>query len=148
MIKGGIDMEYRKKPVVIEAWEFTMDSLKDVYSGVRRYQNDIKLVSQYGGEVLYLEIKTLEGTMRAELGDYIIKDIQGELYPCKHDIFEATYSLIRKETIADKFDLETHMKNLIESVFGAPSDDEMIFSLFELIGVAQTMIDDLGENKK
>lgn len=84
-------MRYRKRPVVVEAWEFTRDSLKAADSWVRRYQNDIKLVSQYGGEVLYIEIKTLEGTMRAELGDYIIKGVQGEFYPCKPDIFEATY---------------------------------------------------------
>lgn len=86
-------MKYRKKPVVIEAWEFTRDSLKAADSWVRRYRNDINLFSQYGGEVLYIEIKTLEGTMRAELGDYIIKGIQGEFYPCKPDIFEATYEL-------------------------------------------------------
>lgn len=87
-------MRYRKRPVVVEAWEFTRDSLKAADSWVRRYQNDIKLVSQYGGEVLYIEIKTLEGTMRAELGDYIIKGVQGEFYPCKPDIFEATYEAI------------------------------------------------------
>ena len=86
-------MKYRKRPVVVEAWEFTRDSLKAADSWVRRYQNDIKLVSQYGGEVLYIEIKTLEGTMRAELGDYIIKGVQGEFYPCKPDNFEATYEL-------------------------------------------------------
>lgn len=38
-----------------------------------------------------VEIKTLEGTMRGEPGDYIIQGIQGELYPCKKEIFEATY---------------------------------------------------------
>lgn len=87
-------MKYRKKPVVIEAWEFTRKALNDIDSWVRKYRNDIKLVSQYGGEVLFIEIKTLEGTMRAELGDYIIKGVQGELYPCKPDIFEQTYEII------------------------------------------------------
>ena len=43
------------------------------------------------GEVLYIEIDTLEGTMRANLGDFIIKGVQGEFYPCKPDIFEQTY---------------------------------------------------------
>lgn len=87
-------MRYRKRPVVVEAWEFTRDSLKAADSWVRRYRNDINLFSQYGGEVLYIEIKTLEGTMRAELGDYIIKGVKGEFYPCKPDIFEATYEAI------------------------------------------------------
>ena len=84
-------MKYRKKPVIVEAWEFTRESIKVADSWVRRYRNDIILFSQYGGEVLYIEIKTLEGTMRAVLGDYIIKGIQGEFYPCKPDIFEKTY---------------------------------------------------------
>ena len=92
-------MKYRKKPVVFEAWEFTRDSIKLVDSWVRRYRDDINLVSQYGGAVLYIEIKTLEGTMRAELGDYIIKGIQGEFYPCNPVIFEATYELADKEII-------------------------------------------------
>lgn len=87
-------MEFRKKPVVIEAWEFTRKALKDIDSWVRKYHDDIKLVSQYGGDVLYIEIRTLEGTMRAELGDYIIKGVQGEFYPCKPDIFEATYERV------------------------------------------------------
>ena len=39
----------------------------------------------------HLRIRTLEGTMRAEVGDYIIKGVQGEFYPCKPDIFAATY---------------------------------------------------------
>ena len=84
-------MKYRKKPVVIEAWKFTRKALKDIDSWVRKYRDNIKLVSQYGGDVLYIEIETLEGTMRAELNDYIIKGVQGEFYPCKPDIFEKTY---------------------------------------------------------
>ena len=92
-------MKYRKKPVVVEAWEFTRASIKLADSWVRQYRNDINLFSQYGGDVLYIEVKTLEGTMRAELGDYIIKGIKGEFYPCKPDIFEATYELAEKEII-------------------------------------------------
>ena len=92
-------MKYRKKPVVVEAWKFTRGSVRVADSWVRRYRDDINLVSQYCGAVLYIEIKTLEGTMRAELGDYIIKGVQGELYPCKPDIFEATYELAEKEII-------------------------------------------------
>ena len=58
--------KYRKKPVIIEA-----------------YQTNIEL-----------DIETLEGTMHANIGDYIISGIQGEQYPCKPDIFEATYELV------------------------------------------------------
>ena len=89
-------MIYRKKPVEIEAWEFTREALKSDDSWVRLYGNELHLISQYAGEVLYIEIDTLEGTMRANLGDFIIKGIQGEFYPCKPDIFKATYEAIQK----------------------------------------------------
>ena len=85
---------FRKKPVEVEAWEFTREALKSTDSWVRLYVNEIHLISQYAGEVLYIEIDTLEGTMRANLGDYIIKGIQGEFYPCKPDIFKETYEKI------------------------------------------------------
>ncbi len=87
-------MKYRKKPVVIEAWEFTRQALKDSQSWVRKYPEEIKLVSQFVGKTIYLEIKTLEGTMTASVGDYIIKGVQDEFYPCKPDIFEATYERV------------------------------------------------------
>ena len=89
-------MKYRKKPVVIEAWEFTKKALDSNDSWVRLYRNELHLISQYAGKVLYIEIDTLEGTMRADLGDYIIKGVQGELYPCKPDIFKATYEIVEK----------------------------------------------------
>ena len=87
---------FRKKPVEVEAWEFTREALKSTDSWVRLYGNELHLISQYAGEVLYIEIDTLEGTMRANLGDFIIKGIQGEFYPCKPDIFKATYEAIQK----------------------------------------------------
>ena len=85
---------YRKKPVEIEAWEFTREALKSDDSWVRLYVDELHLISQYAGEVLYIEIDTLEGTMRANLGDFIIKGVQGEFYPCKPDIFEQTYEKV------------------------------------------------------
>ena len=87
-------MKYRKKPVVIEAWEFTKESLKNRDSWVRKYPEDLTLVSQYGGEKVWLEIDTLEGIMIANEGDFIIKGLEDELYPCKPDIFEATYAKV------------------------------------------------------
>lgn len=81
-------MKFRKKPVVIEAWQ-NVDSekfpkwLDDAYRAGKVYLG--------GGGSIY--ITTLEGTMRAELGDWIIRGVQGELYPCKPDIFEQTYEV-------------------------------------------------------
>lgn len=46
----------------------------------------------------YLKIETLEGTMKASVGDYIIKGVNGEFYPCKPDIFEKTYKRVIDET--------------------------------------------------
>ena len=88
-------MEYRKKPVVIEAFRYGMDSRPDWFDTkvtsneiITYVGTDIRDSSQY-----YCEIKTLEGVMRGNCGDYIIKGIQGEIYPCKPDIFEMTYEL-------------------------------------------------------
>ncbi|CUM22663.1 hypothetical protein KQ805_03055 [Listeria monocytogenes] len=75
-------MKYRKKPVVIEAFCFGYEPSPDWFSAV--------ITADETGS-LFADIKTLEGTMRAERGDYVIKGVQGEIYPCKPDIFEQTY---------------------------------------------------------
>lgn len=78
---------YRKKPVVIEAMRLTEKSMPEVseWCGGR--------LSQFG-EAWSIEIPTLEGTMRADPGDWVIRGVKGEFYPCKADIFEATYSVV------------------------------------------------------
>ena len=75
-------MKFRKKPVVIEAVQWLGNNLSEIQAF---YKPDSILV---GDEI---HINTLEGTMAARIGDYIIKGIKGEFYPCKPDIFEATY---------------------------------------------------------
>ena len=50
-----------------------------------------------GGEPEIKAIETLEGTMWAQPGDWIIKGVQGEFYPCKPDIFEATYEIVKED---------------------------------------------------
>lgn len=77
--------KFRKKPVVIEAFQFRSGEQDnsvagDVIAGNVRYPED--------GSML---IRTLEGEMRADPGDWIIRGVKGELYPCKPDIFAATY---------------------------------------------------------
>ena len=76
-------MKYRKKPVVIDAMQYYSDSTELV---LVFGQGKIKQVAQD-----CLEVSTLEGTMHARLGDYLIKGVAGEYYPCKPDIFTATY---------------------------------------------------------
>ncbi len=77
--------KYRKKPVVIEAIEWTGDNLDKITEFVNTGLGRIKL------ERDGIFIVTLEGLMKCNEGDYIIKGIKGEFYPCKPDIFEATY---------------------------------------------------------
>lgn len=86
---------YRKKPVVVEAIQFKGIQLEDIDVAlefddwIRKNQGErrCKYVSNK------LMIPTLEGLMEANPGDWIIRGVQGELYPCKPDIFEATYEV-------------------------------------------------------
>ena len=87
-------MKYKKKPVEIEAeqlnarglmgsdwfWDAVSENRIITYNFGKNYPEDA-----------YCEIKTLEGIMTAKTGDYIILGVQGEIYPCKPDIFEQTY---------------------------------------------------------
>lgn len=90
-------VKFRKKPMVIEAVKFlpaTSEETADWCSGI------VKSVG--GGKKstsplrFVMEIPTLEGTMRAEVGDWIIRGVKGEFYPCKPDIFAATYESIEE----------------------------------------------------
>lgn len=79
--------KYRKKPVVIEAVQWTGDA--DSYWSIRDFCPNLKTDWKLGNDMLIIE--TLEGDMQALNGDFIIKGVQGEFYPCKPDTFEATY---------------------------------------------------------
>ena len=85
--------KYRKKPVVIEAFQFGVTPKHElpIWAKDAISKDLIKPFSQHGGTIRWAEIDTLEGTMRADYGDFIIKGINGEFYPCKPDIFEKTY---------------------------------------------------------
>ena len=88
--KKEAGMKYRKKPVVIEAIQYDGSSAsvdKIMTMGGTRIMNN-------SPEGLY--ISTLEGIMKASKGDWIIKGVQGELYPCKPDIFHETYEEAEK----------------------------------------------------
>ena len=94
--------KYRKKPVEIEAIELVKSS-KGVKEALEFMGQSVDMSTRvnaekfcdYLNEKVYpkngLEIETLEGTMLASFGDYIIKGVNGEFYPCKYDIFEKTY---------------------------------------------------------
>lgn len=98
---------FRKRPVVIEAEQFdgTVDDATRIIrwmlsgGGYARYHEPGERIPGPGRGVTtlpaYLAIDTLEGTMRAEPGDWIIRGVQGEHYPCKPAIFEATYEEVQ-----------------------------------------------------
>ncbi len=95
--------KYRKKPVVIEAFqydgdligsdgnyyipEWAVDAFKE---GVMFYEDT--------GEPMQLFIKTLEGKMLVSVNDFVIQGVNGELYPCKPDIFGKTYEVVSETT--------------------------------------------------
>lgn len=81
--------KYRKKPVVIEAVQWLNKSIACPPGPEWFFEAERKDIIQLAGDVLH--IKTLEGVMQAHPGDWIIRGIKGELYPCKPDIFAATY---------------------------------------------------------
>jgi hypothetical protein len=89
--KQYIMTQYRKKPVIIEAVQ-----LRDLeIPNLMEIQQFVGL----GKDVFEVEsdgliIKTLEGNMKASIGDFIIKGVEGEFYPCKPDIFEKTYEKV------------------------------------------------------
>lgn len=86
--------KYRKKPVVIEAVHFSGSSTS--IHAIKRWVDGNEYVQPVVEtmDIGSLAIETLEGTMTASPGDWIIKGVHGEFYPCKPDIFAATYELV------------------------------------------------------
>lgn len=86
-------MNYRKKPVVIEALQFADEPQR--IEELSEFITDQELRIDYKvPDEPKLLISTLEGEMQASVGDYIIKGVNGEFYPCKPDIFEKTYEAV------------------------------------------------------
>jgi len=94
-------MKFRKKPVVIEAVQLKLEMPRDEMPDWLTYAADNGTIELYtleleGGDEAEATIYTLEGEMVAAQGDWIIQGIKGELYPCKPDIFEATYEPVEE----------------------------------------------------
>lgn len=89
-------MKYRNLPVEIEAFQFGVDYIPDWFADK---VSDKSVILHNCGTynhitTMYCDIETLEGTMRGNYKDYIIKGVNGELYPCKPDIFKKTYESV------------------------------------------------------
>jgi len=87
-------MKYRKKPVVIEAIQFTGWNWAECFQFM---SPEPLMFPQWMKEYESIDINTLEGKMKCSKGDYIIKGVNGEYYPCKPDIFEKTYEPVESK---------------------------------------------------
>ena len=92
-------MKYKTKPVEIEAIQWTGSNLEEIkaFVGGGSLSDDILDTAWEVGKGrphVFMKIKTLEGDMNVSEGDYIIKGLLGEFYPCKPDVFEKKYYLI------------------------------------------------------
>ena len=86
-------MKFKKKPVTVEAIQWKGDNVGEILEFTSH--NDIRLTNHEHNGVVEsdLFINTLEGTMHASEGDWIIRGVHGEYYPCKPDIFVETYEI-------------------------------------------------------
>lgn len=93
-------MKARKRPVVVEAVKF--EGFRSVTGQAIFSERPEWLTNEIGNRIIFfdkpntLTIATLEGKMTADAGDYILQGVQGELYPCKPDIFLETYEIIEE----------------------------------------------------
>ena len=126
--------KFRKKPVVIEAVLWTGDNFHEVArlagspaNVAHRYAGlPVENVTQYIEKVEngVLQVETLEGTMKAIPGDYIIKGVKGELYPCKPVIFAATYEDADSPTYDGAARIAAERRRQIEEEGFRPEIDE------------------------
>ena len=96
--------KFRKKPVEIEAfqWDGTGEGATPLINWMLTNDTTARFIcsnpdrcAEYDGDTPHtIQIRTLEGDMTASLGDWIIRGVQGEFYPCKPDIFAATYEAV------------------------------------------------------
>jgi len=85
--------KFRKKPVVVEARQFTLQiaGSESAWKELADWCKGSIRGTRLRAEMREIAIQTLEGEMRADVGDWIIKGVDGEFYPCKPEIFEKTY---------------------------------------------------------
>ena len=89
--------KYRKKPVIVEAVQWTGDNLSEIIAFTGLHESAQKWTWEEYEQVVRehgLKIFTLEGSYMATIGDFIIKGVKGEFYPIKNDIFEQTYEKV------------------------------------------------------
>ena len=136
--------KYRKKPVTIEAIQYKGNNPTEIHDFVRKH-----MFRDIDGN---LSIHTLEGDMKASIGDYIIRGVDGEFYPCKPDIFKKTYekiniqpnnSTVNKQELAYRFlELPYVIKEQLMSKYGLVKEKYMCK---EYADVIDKIIEDVQE---
>jgi len=141
---------YTKKPVTIEARALTESNVDEIANWCGGYTNINDLTAE-----ITVEIPTLEGTMIARQGDFIIKGVKGEFYPCKPDIFFETYEEAHLEfDYASDEKAIFHVDDMVEHEDGsatiAISMDQKLMKTFAEIGILKVLTDEarriIGDN--
>ncbi|WP_288478021.1 hypothetical protein [uncultured Clostridium sp.] len=124
-------MIYRKVPVEIEAFQFYVDNIPDWFMD-KVTSNEIILRNcddkRYSIDEAYCEINTLEGVMIGNGGDYIIKGVNGEIYPCKPDIFRKTYEEVGG--ISPRIEASVYYQELREKMLEARKNQDVDMDKF------------------
>lgn len=113
-----------KKPVTVEAVQFMGDN----YDELKQFVGDSLWHAEFFENGLSQKapyIKTLEGDMKASVGDYVIKGVKGEFYPCKQDVFEATYTITQ---IHSDIPDTSHIANFRNAIIEARHSYAMVYS--------------------
>lgn len=123
-------MKYRKKPVVVEAVQWTGLNLEEIKEFVGRALtyiiNDTAWKAGKGRPCVYIKIRTLEGEMEVSEKDFIIKGVNGEFYPCKPDIFQKTYAPEdERQTAYDPDKVVEQLENYCFEKYCAEGDSEI-----------------------
>ena len=124
--------KFRKKSVVIEAFQLNERGLiKEDWFWDAVTRNDIitHCFGKHYPDPAWCEIKTLEGTMIANAGDYIIQGFHGEIYPCKADIFQKTYTEDNPKTNADRIRSMTddELHELLHEIYNAGAENAVAY---------------------
>ena len=124
--------KYRKKPVVIDAFQLNERGLVGedwFWDAVSENTIITHNFGKFHQGAAWCEIETLEGTMVAKAGDYIIRGVNGEIYPCKCDIFQKTYTEDKPKTNADRIRSMTddELNELFHDIYNAGAEDAVAY---------------------
>lgn len=100
-------MRFRKKPVEIEAIRWDGENVVEILEFTKKGSAGIGIEVCSSAGSTTIKIHTLEGVMTASVGDWIIRGVKGELYPCKDDIFMATYDAVMEDEEEEEGDVDS-----------------------------------------